>query len=123
MQQINARAMLGNIKRVLAAGGSRKLSPAPRLTGKPEMNGRYRLFQDGGHAWLEVPRYAVVASGAAISSYSYYDEATGLAYLEEDCDLPAFLTAIGCGTEVIGKTVWSARPRELAPYGDRAVTA
>jgi hypothetical protein len=85
---------------------------------------RYRLLEDGGHAWLEVPRADVVASGAVISAYSYYDELTGMAYLEEDCDMPAFLRAVGRPlVEVIAKTVWSSRPRELARYTDAGTPA
>jgi hypothetical protein len=37
----------------------------------------------------------VVASGAKISRYSYMSESGRVAYLEEDCDIAAYITAIG----------------------------
>ena len=46
-------------------------------------------IDDPGHAWLRVPLAIVQASGVLISAYSY--ALHGFAYLEEDCDAPAFL--------------------------------
>ena len=46
-------------------------------------------IDDPGHAWLRVPLATVQASGVLISAYSYASH--GFAYLEEDCDAPAFL--------------------------------
>lgn len=97
--------------------------PGNTSTSHPATGRQYRLFEDGGHAWLEVPRAQVTASGAVISAYSFYDERTGMAYLEEDCDMPAYLQTIGCGSEVIAKRVWSSRPRELARYVDARTIA
>ena len=51
------------------------------------------LFNDPGHAWLQVPRKIMrnvyVSQPFDISSYSYWDG--GFFYLEEDVDMPAFL--------------------------------
>ncbi len=77
----------------------------------------FRLFEDPGHAWLQVPRAEVVASGAKISKYSYYDPQTGMAYLEEDCDAPAFLAALGLDWRSVRmETVYSSMPRQLPAY-------
>ena len=77
----------------------------------------YRLFEDGGHAWLEVAEGDVVASGADISAYSYYDPATGMAYLEEDCDMPEFLRATGYAfDDVMTETVRGSALYDLEPY-------
>lgn len=48
----------------------------------------YRFISDPGHGWLEVPLADLQELGIAhkISPYSYYDTATGFAYLEEDLD-------------------------------------
>ncbi len=65
-----------------------------------------RWYTDPGHGWLRVPLQAVIDAGVAerISSCSYIATAHpgGLnataqptAYLEEDCDAPAFLAAAG----------------------------
>lgn len=76
----------------------------------------YRFFADPGHGWLEVPRAEVLASGAKISGYSYYDPATDMAYLEEDCDAPAFLAATGADWGSAGRTLYSSAPRRLPRY-------
>ncbi len=83
---------------------------------------RYRLFIDSGHSWLEVPRAEIVASGAKISVYSYYDPVTDMAYLEEDCDAPAFLAATGTGWSSAGRTLYSSAPRQLPRYDVEAFT-
>lgn len=53
---------------------------------------KLRTFSDGGHAWLRVPlddvRLACL-QGLEISSYSYMTKK--YAYLEEDCDMGAFI--------------------------------
>lgn len=89
--------------------------------GKAATGRRYRLFTDPGHAWLEVPRAEVVASGAEISGYSYYDPHTDMAYLEEDCDEPAFLRAAGLDLPVPVEVVESSLPRRLPAYGPGAI--
>jgi hypothetical protein len=82
----------------------------------------FRFFIDPGHAWLEVPRAKVVASGAEISRYSYYDPKTDMAYLEEDCDALAFLKAAGFDWRSVSvKKVNSSMPRELPTYGPEAI--
>ena len=79
-------------------------------------NHDFRLLADSGHAWLEVPRVEVVASGAEISRYSYYDPVTDMAYLEEDCDATVFLEAAGLYASAIGEEVNSSMPRQLPAY-------
>ena len=54
-----------------------------------------RFVSDPGHGWLECPIDSVLLSGAKVSEYSYEDREKGLAYLEEDCDAPAYLKATG----------------------------
>ena len=83
-------------------------------------NRTYRFFADSGHGWLEVPRAEVVASGAKISTYSYYDPLTDMAYLEEDCDAPAFLKAVGKHWDSAGRTLYSSAPRRFPRYGAEA---
>ena len=78
---------------------------------------RYRIFIDPGHSWIEVPRVEVVASGAHISAYSYYDPTTDMAYLEEDCDAVAFLKATGQDWRSLPVVdVDSSMPRQLDAY-------
>ena len=55
-----------------------------------------RFISDSGHGWLEVPTVDVITAGVAPSRYSYLDAATGMSYLEEDCDASAYLHAVGC---------------------------
>ena len=56
-----------------------------------------RWYIDPGHGWLGVPIRILLDSGVAseISCYSYIDGQMARAYLEEDCDAPKFLKAIG----------------------------
>lgn len=78
----------------------------------------YRFIQDDGHGWLEVPRREVQDCGASITPYSYYDPATDMVYLEEDCDATAFLNASNQGDFILGqdgyRNEWS--PRGLPSY-------
>lgn len=55
----------------------------------------YTVFSDPGHAWGRVSLDELQRLGIVdrISEYSYMDTESGLAYLEEDCDLPLFLDA------------------------------
>ena len=48
---------------------------------------------DNGHGWLVVPVDVVLSSGAEISDYSFVSPDGRKAYLEEDCDAPAFVKA------------------------------
>ncbi len=77
---------------------------------------KYRFFEDGSHGWLEVPRTEVEASGADISSYSYYHPGADKVYLEEDVDMWNFLRAAGKGSASIGATVRSSLLRRLPSY-------
>lgn len=87
-----------------------------------EKEAYYRFFEDPGHGWLEVSRAEVVASGARISNYSYYDPATDMAYLEEDCDAAAFLKAAGLDWSTLPvQTIYSSMPRRLPAYGPEAI--
>lgn len=56
-----------------------------------------RWYIDPGHGWLAVPTQALIDSGVAgqISTCSYINGQMTIAYLEEDCDAPLFLEAIG----------------------------
>lgn len=51
----------------------------------------FTLFSDSGHGWLRVPLSELRGLPVNISTYSYRD--TRFAYLEEDCDAPAFIDA------------------------------
>ena len=54
---------------------------------------KYNFFSSPSHGYLEVPAAIVDASGAEVSGHSYRER--GNVYLEEDCDVVAFLRAIG----------------------------
>lgn len=58
-------------------------------------------YNDPSHGWLGVPMRMLIASGVAneISTCSYRSAKTRVAYLEEDCDAPKFLRAIGMSFE------------------------
>ena len=53
-----------------------------------------RFYSDSGHGWLEVPTIDVAKSGIIPSKYSYVDADNGRTYLEEDCDMAAYMAAI-----------------------------
>lgn len=57
----------------------------------------YRLIEDPGHAWLEVPTKELAQLGIAdkISSFSFQSRDKKFSYLEEDCDLSIFAKAKG----------------------------
>jgi hypothetical protein len=85
---------------------------------QPNKQRVYRFFEDDAHGWLEVPWREVEASGAAISRYSYFDPATGMVYLEEDCDVARFMRAERLDWRDIAiEDVCSSRPRQLPRYG------
>ena len=56
----------------------------------------YKFFHDPAHGWLEVDIQELqdLNIDDKISSYSYQSEERGKAYIEEDCDLTVFLTAL-----------------------------
>lgn len=51
----------------------------------------YILHEDPGHAWLEVPINEALDLGVKPSRGSYQKGSNW--YLEEDCDMPAFMRA------------------------------
>jgi hypothetical protein len=59
------------------------------------------VYADPGHAWAKVSRKLVARLGLTPSSYSYQ---RGLyVYLEEDCDLMAFVAAYNRPIEFIDR--------------------
>lgn len=56
-------------------------------------HGTVHWVTDPGHGWLAVQADRVRASGADISACSYVSPDGQWAYLEEDCDAPAFCLA------------------------------
>jgi O-succinylbenzoate synthase len=52
---------------------------------------KFTFHVDPGHGWLEVPMDLVITIGSQISPYSYQSRDGKKAYLEEDCDAPAFI--------------------------------
>ena len=83
-----------------------------------------RFISDAGHGWLEVPTIDVIKAGITPSRYSYIDADNGRTYLEEDCDMAAYMAAIGCRFDLA--VVWGnikevfingdAWVRDLPPY-------
>ena len=63
---------------------------------KKEAFKQLRKIEDPGHGWLEVPArlYLVVSKQHdwKASDFSYYDPEGDTVYLEEDCDMPAYLS-------------------------------
>jgi phosphoserine phosphatase len=60
------------------------------------MNLRMIYESDPGHGWLRVHLERIIELGVRVSAYSYaaprsYDD--GVVWLEEDCDMSAFLRA------------------------------
>lgn len=74
-----------------------------------ELHNRMEWIADPGHAWLRVPMNVYVASGVHASPCSYTE--TDYVYLEEDCDAPALIKALGLGEWYI--------PRREFPYQQR----
>lgn len=58
------------------------------------MKKQYLKFNEPGHGWLKVPMTEVkqaISEGVKLTAYSYQSPSGKYAYLEEDCDLNAFL--------------------------------
>lgn len=80
------------------------------------------FFSDPGHGWGRVPRNLIDELGIAdkISEFSYQDK--GYVYLEEDCDLPRFISALhsaGFSEEIVytdDRTGESRNIRRLPRY-------
>tara|TARA_R100000306_G_C4330804_1_gene120124 strand:+ start:207 stop:638 length:432 start_codon:yes stop_codon:yes gene_type:complete len=69
--------------------------PQLELAGYLEPNlDTLRFYADSGHGWLEVLTVDVTKAGIIPSKYSYVDVDNGRTYLEEDCDMAAYLAAI-----------------------------
>lgn len=60
------------------------------LMEKAYYNGDLKIWEDGGHSWLQVP--LAIVKGLDISSYSYQDKYN--AYLEEDLDMGVLAKAV-----------------------------
>ena len=58
------------------------------------MSYRFTFHSDPSHGWLEIHKECLQKAGVAdkVSMYSYMDG--DLAYLEEDCDAPLFLSVL-----------------------------
>lgn len=63
---------------------------------------KYRFIEDPGHGWLEVGRAEIERLGISVSSYSYIRG--DKVYLEEDCDMGAFMQAKKAAGEPIEMT-------------------
>lgn len=72
------------------------------------------FHEDPGHGWLQVPHSLLrsLKIEKKITRHSYRD--TNYAYLEEDCDLSAFMRALGIdpGSE-LQKEFWRHCPQEF----------
>lgn len=56
---------------------------------------RLTFISDPGHGWLAVPLAEYPDALDYGTGYGYLDANTGTAYLEEDCEAPAFMRAHG----------------------------
>ena len=56
---------------------------------------KFTFHTDPSHGWLQVSVQAVKEAGITVSAYSYTDGQ--YVYLEEDCDAPAYFTALTGG--------------------------
>lgn len=83
-------------------GGLPEGSTTPVCPDPPEYP---RWYEDPGHAWLAVPVSDVIGALLMehISHYSYRDFASGIIYLEEDCDAALYLRAAGISFETAAK--------------------
>lgn len=72
-----------------------RTDPTPTVTAtttvSPTSGEPYIYHQDPSHGWLAVPAQQVRALGLTPTRYSYSRAA--MLYLEEDCDMPAFMNA------------------------------
>ena len=53
------------------------------------------FISDAGHGWLAVPMGSYPDALDYGTGWGYVDRAAGVAYLEEDCEAPAFMRAHG----------------------------
>jgi hypothetical protein len=57
------------------------------------------FISDAGHGWLAVPMDTYPDALQYGTGWGYVDRAAGMAYLEEDCEAPAFMRAHGLGPD------------------------
>lgn len=84
---------------------------------------KYQFIEDPGHAWLEVSTDDVRLAGIApkISKCSYVN--AGKVYLEEDCDAPLFIKAVGLEPDnIIGVYQENTPIRTYARWSSRVIS-
>ncbi len=67
----------------------------------------YHWITDPSHGWLIVSSQDLEASGFAPSRASFTDPSRQVVYLEQDCDAPGYLAAIGVARETARR--WPVR--------------
>lgn len=60
---------------------------------------RLTFISDPGHGWLAVPLAEYPDALDYGTGYGFVDRHNGFAYLEEDCEAPAFMRAHGMGRD------------------------
>jgi hypothetical protein len=60
------------------------------------MEMEFKYYQDPGHGWVEVSADLLKKHNIVdkISQFSYYDDDSKMAYLEEDCDVDVLCQAL-----------------------------
>lgn len=81
------------------------------------MEHTFLFFEDAGHGWLRVRPSLIMKLGVEdkISGYSYMTDS--YAYLEEDCDAPAFLEALEASGDNYGITRSYSETSPIRDYG------
>lgn len=78
---------------------------------------KFDAFEDPGHMWVKVPREMLEELGITnkISSFSYQRQ--NHVYLEEDCDFPAFYSAMEeKGRAVVLRRQYSNKSSKIRGY-------
>lgn len=78
------------------------------------MNYKFNFYEDPGHGWLEVPVSLCREFGLKVTGYSYA-KGDNL-YLEEDCDMSAFVDAFESKTGLSWRNMDSLNPDTRYPY-------
>lgn len=96
-KEVDAAGLDETMAQIALAGALRAVAQEV-IAAAAETPARYTMHHDAGHAWLAVP----VAHLATIfridpsmpwpSRFSYISRDSLTAYLEEDCDAPAYMT-------------------------------
>lgn len=60
---------------------------------------RLTFISDPGHGWLAVPLADYPDALDYGTGFGFHDRQAGVAYLEEDCEAPAFMRAHGVGRD------------------------